>query len=57
MTEIVQRWLDRYLIAWQSNDPDDIRALFTEDATYAGGPSIRSPGWGARGSSRAGSPT
>ena len=24
--------------AWNSNDPDDIRALFTEDATYLTGP-------------------
>jgi len=38
MNDIVQNWLDRYLVAWGSNDPDDIRALFTEDATYAGGP-------------------
>ncbi|MGC5170250.1 nuclear transport factor 2 family protein [Micromonospora sp. DT81.3] len=38
MNESVQNWLDRYLVAWGSNDPDDIRALFTEDATYAGGP-------------------
>jgi ketosteroid isomerase-like protein len=27
-------WLDRYRTAWTSNDPDDIRALFTEDAEY-----------------------
>jgi ketosteroid isomerase-like protein len=38
MNDIVQNWLDRYLAAWASNDPDDIRALFTEDATYAGSP-------------------
>ena len=38
MDEIVQGWLDSYLIAWGSNDPDDIRVLFTDDATYAGGP-------------------
>ncbi|THG32969.1 nuclear transport factor 2 family protein [Naasia lichenicola] len=38
MDDIVQRWLDGYLLAWRSNDPDDIRALFTEDGTYAGGP-------------------
>ena len=40
MTEypIVQEWLEKYRIAWSSNEPDDIRALFTDDATYAGGP-------------------
>ena len=38
VNEIVQNWLDGYHVAWQSNEPDDIRALFTEDATYAGGP-------------------
>ncbi|WP_210508812.1 nuclear transport factor 2 family protein [Naasia sp. SYSU D00057] len=27
-------WVERYLTAWTSNDPDDIRALFTEDAEY-----------------------
>src|SRR4051812_7195223 len=27
-------WLDRYRTAWTSNEPDDIRALFTEDAEY-----------------------
>ena len=38
MNDLVQTWLDRYLAAWASNDPDDIRALFTDDATYAGSP-------------------
>jgi ketosteroid isomerase-like protein len=36
--DALQKWLDAYLRAWASNDADDIRALFTEDATYAGGP-------------------
>lgn len=27
-------WVRRYRIAWESNDPDDIRGLFTEDAEY-----------------------
>ncbi len=36
--EPLQQWLDAYLRAWESNDPDDIRALFTDDGTYAGGP-------------------
>ncbi|MBN9179303.1 nuclear transport factor 2 family protein [Microbacterium sp.] len=27
-------WLDGYLKAWESNDPDDVRAIFTDDAEY-----------------------
>jgi hypothetical protein len=27
-------WMEGYLRAWSSNAPDDIRALFTEDARY-----------------------
>ena len=30
----VRRWIDGYLSAWSSNDPDQIRALFTPDADY-----------------------
>lgn len=30
----VRRWMDGYLTAWTSNEPDDIRALFTPDAEY-----------------------
>ena len=30
----VQRWLDAYVAAWRSYDPDEIGALFAEDATY-----------------------
>jgi ketosteroid isomerase-like protein len=30
----VQRWLDRYIAAWRSNDREQIEALFTEDAVY-----------------------
>ena len=29
-----QDWLDRYVAAWLSYDPDEIGALFTEDAQY-----------------------
>ncbi|MGP3534520.1 nuclear transport factor 2 family protein [Microbacterium sp. RD1] len=36
--ELLQAWLDRYLVAWRTNDAEDIRALFTDDATYAGSP-------------------
>jgi uncharacterized protein (TIGR02246 family) len=30
----VQRWLDGYVEAWKSYDPEAIAALFTEDAAY-----------------------
>jgi ketosteroid isomerase-like protein len=30
----VQRWLDAYVEAWRTYDPDAIGALFAEDATY-----------------------
>jgi len=30
----VQRWLDAYGAAWRSYDPEEIKALFTEDAVY-----------------------
>lgn len=43
MNEDVRAWLDRYLVAWRSNEPDDIRALFAEDATYAYDPFEASP--------------
>jgi ketosteroid isomerase-like protein len=33
-----QGWLDRYVRAWESNDAEEIDALFTEDATYSYGP-------------------
>jgi ketosteroid isomerase-like protein len=29
-----QRWLDRYLAAWRSNDPDEVADLFAEDVRY-----------------------
>lgn len=32
--EAVTLWVDAYRRAWESNEPDDIRALFTEDAEY-----------------------
>ncbi|HYI34712.1 MAG TPA: nuclear transport factor 2 family protein [Glaciibacter sp.] len=34
MTGGVEEWVEAYRKAWESNDPDDIRALFTEDAEY-----------------------
>jgi uncharacterized protein (TIGR02246 family) len=30
----VRGWIEAYIVAWNSNDPDDIAALFTEDAEY-----------------------
>ena len=33
--EYVQRWLDAYMAAWRSYDADEIRALFSKDASYA----------------------
>jgi ketosteroid isomerase-like protein len=32
--KIAQAWLDRYVKAWESYDPDDISALFSEDVLY-----------------------
>jgi hypothetical protein len=29
-----QTWLDRYVEAWKSYDPDDIAALFSDDVRY-----------------------
>lgn len=31
----LQRWLDAYVDAWRSNDPEKIGALFSDDAVYA----------------------
>jgi ketosteroid isomerase-like protein len=32
--ETAQRWLDRYVDAWMSYDPDAISGLFSEDVEY-----------------------
>jgi ketosteroid isomerase-like protein len=32
--ETAQRWLDRYVDAWMSYDPDAISELFSEDVEY-----------------------
>ena len=42
----VRGWVDRYLRAWESNDPEEIGALFTEDARYYTAP-FREP-WSGR---------
>jgi ketosteroid isomerase-like protein len=39
------RWLDRYFAAWSSNDPNEVAALFSEDAEYWWGP-FREPARG-----------
>jgi ketosteroid isomerase-like protein len=36
----VSAWMDGYLRAWDSNAPDDIRALFTDDAQYLTAPTV-----------------
>lgn len=33
-----QTWLDRYVAAWRSGDPEDIGSLFSADAQYYYGP-------------------
>jgi ketosteroid isomerase-like protein len=35
MTKTVETWVANYRAAWESNDPVQIRALFTDDAVYA----------------------
>lgn len=42
----VQAWMDGYIAAWNSNDPDAIGALFTDDAVYR--PTPFSDGWHGR---------
>lgn len=34
MSDRIDNWITGYRTAWHSNSPDDIRALFTDDATY-----------------------
>jgi uncharacterized protein (TIGR02246 family) len=31
---LFETWVQGYIQAWETNDPGDIAALFTEDATY-----------------------
>lgn len=38
-------WLERYFHAWVSNEPDEVSALFAEEAVYYYGP-FREPGLG-----------
>ena len=30
----VERWIERYVHAWETNDPEDVGSLFTDDARY-----------------------
>ena len=34
MAGLVEAWVARYLAAWDSNDPADVRALFLPDGRY-----------------------
>jgi ketosteroid isomerase-like protein len=38
MSDAVTSWMEKYITAWKSNAPEDIRALFTPDAVYATSP-------------------
>ena len=35
---VVAAWVERYVQAWNTNDPADIGSLFSEDAVYQTGP-------------------
>ena len=43
--------MQKYIMAWRSNEPDDIRALFTPDAVYATSPNEPEP-WRGPGADR-----
>ena len=34
MSERLDRWMDGYVLAWSTNDAEQISALFAEDAVY-----------------------
>lgn len=34
MTGAIDRWMDGYIAAWASNRPEDVLALFADDAEY-----------------------
>jgi len=38
MTDALTKWVEGYVRAWNSNDPAEIGALFTEDAQYRTAP-------------------
>lgn len=41
--DIVAAWVEGYHRAWRSNDPADIRAIFTDDAVYSRGAHVAEP--------------
>lgn len=47
MSDAVRSWMEKYIAAWTTNEPEDIRALFTEDAVYATRPHDEDP-WRGR---------
>jgi uncharacterized protein (TIGR02246 family) len=48
MTDLdaLSQWIEGYVRAWNSNDPEDIGRLFTDDASYATAP--YDPPWRGR---------
>lgn len=34
MSDRLERWMDGYVHAWSTNDPDDVAVLFAPDAVY-----------------------
>jgi ketosteroid isomerase-like protein len=44
--ESADAWVQRYIRAWESNDPDAIGSLFTDNAVYR--PTPMSEGWRGR---------
>jgi hypothetical protein len=47
--EHVSAWMEKYQAAWTSNQPEDIRALFTPDARYETRPGDPDPWLGQDG--------
>lgn len=47
MTDAVEQWIENYVRAWTSNRPEDIAALFTDQAVYATRPDDPDP-WRGR---------
>ncbi|HVN55402.1 MAG TPA: nuclear transport factor 2 family protein [Anaerolineaceae bacterium] len=46
-SKTVENWVEGYTQAWNSNDPADIGALFSEDARYYTSPFVETP-WRGR---------
>lgn len=47
MRDAAARWVQHYILAWTSNEPEDIGALFTRDAVYSTRPDDPEP-WNGR---------